>query len=159
VATVLAVAFAALYLAGRATSPQEATTYLDEQRPDVAARATEVTQLLTNFDADSIDEASERVDVIATGNFKRDYRSLTGGGLSTALERASASSTGEITNGPEVSFRSASEAIALVEVTQTTRSRLDPEGQTFDYLMKITLVDSDGTWKADRVDVISQRRV
>jgi hypothetical protein len=76
--------------------------------------------------------------------------------LGEAIERVSASSRGQILNGPEISFRSGSEALVIARVTQTTQNDENPEGNTFNYVIEITLIDTtDGGWKADRVELLS----
>ena len=75
-----------------------------------------------------------------------------------ALEKSTASSRGQILDGPDVFFESPSEATALLRVEQTTQSNDNPTGQTFTYVMQLSLVDTtDQGWKADRVEILSQQ--
>jgi hypothetical protein len=47
-----------------------------------------------------------------------------------------------------------------VSVTQTTQSRDNPTGRTFDYVWQITFVNvEEGGWKADRLEILSQSEV
>jgi hypothetical protein len=99
---------------------------------------------------------ADRMLEISTGNFRQDYEETFSAGLGEAIEEASASSRGQILNGPEISFRSGSEALAIARVTQTTQNDENPQGNTFNYVIEITLIDTtDGGWKADRVELLS----
>jgi hypothetical protein len=94
----------------------------------------------------------------ATGSFFDDYSKAMQQGLKSALERAKASSRGQILQGPDISFQSPSVAVALLRVNQTTQSSGNPGGQSVAYYLKITLVNTvDGGWKAEQVDVLSQQ--
>jgi len=153
----LAVTFGALYLLGLRATPAEVDDYMSGQSPAADRTASEVTTLLLNYDATNIDKVAERMIALSTGNFREDYERLVAGGLGSALKKVSASSRGQIIEGPDVAFRSPSEALALLRVTQTTQSNENPGGRTIEYVLKITLVDtSDGGWKADRVEVLSE---
>jgi hypothetical protein len=133
----------------------EVTTYLSSQEPRVERRAEEVLDLLVNYDSDTLEGVVEEMLGISTGNFRDQYEEIVSKGLNDALQEASASSEGEILQGPQVSFASASRALALASVEQTTRSGENPEGRTFTYLMRLTLVRSGGAWKADRIEILS----
>lgn len=157
VALSAALVFGTLYLAGD-TSLEDVGALLAEQSPDVEERAVRIANLLLNYDSTTLDSVAEDMLEISTGNFREQYEEVLsqGGGLGTALEEAAASSRGRILSGPDVYFRTASEAIAILQVTQTAQSSSNPGGQTIDYILKITLIDTaDGGWKADRVEVLS----
>ncbi|HYI46428.1 MAG TPA: hypothetical protein VE174_13305, partial [Actinomycetota bacterium] len=112
--------------------------------------------LLSNYDASNIDQVAERMLEISTGNFRTDYEETFAAGLGGALEEVEASTRGQIISGPDVSFRTASEAVAIARVTETVQNKEIPTGRTFEYLMEITLIDTvDGGWKADRVEILS----
>jgi len=149
--------FGTLYLTSE-TSPEAVGVFLSEERPQIEETARRVADLLVNYDSTNLEEVSAQMLELATGNFRDDYEQAlsSGPGLSAALEEANASSRGDIVDGPDVSFVSPSEAIALMTVTQVAQSRSNPGGQTFDYILKITLIDTaDGGWKADSVEVVS----
>lgn len=158
----LAAAFAALWLTKEGderTSAREVGSYLGAHIPQVEDRAAEVATLLLNYDSTNIEEVSDQILALATGDFRDDYEDIVGGGnLQEALEESASSSRGQILDGPDVYFRSASEAIALVEVSQIAQSQSNPAGSNIDYVMKMTLVATSEGWKADGVDVISQQR-
>jgi hypothetical protein len=152
-----AAVFAILYLRSE-PSAEDVGAFLSAERPIIEERSRKVADLLVNYDSTNLDEVSSQMLELATGNFREDYEQAlsSGPGLSAALEEASASSRGDILEGPDVSFRSPSEAIAIMTVTQVAQSNSNPGGQTFDYVLKITLIDTvDGGWKADAVEVIS----
>lgn len=155
-----AAVFGMLYLT-RDTSPQEVSALLAQERPEVEDTAAQVANLLLNYDSTNLEEVSRQMLDLATGNFREQYEEVLsqGGGLGAALEQASASSRGQIQQGPEVYFARASEAIAIMSVTQTAQSNSNPAGSTIDYVLKITLIDTaDGGWKADRVEVLSSQQ-
>ncbi|MGH2730219.1 MAG: hypothetical protein ACRDJI_06360 [Actinomycetota bacterium] len=154
-AVALAATFAALWLTERDTSPQDVTALLSSRSDAVESRVSEVLDLLTNYDATNLDEVAERMLEISTGDFREDYEESFAAGLGSALEEVSASSRGQVLDGPDVSFRTASEAIAVARVTQTVQNNANPTGRSIEYVMEITLIDTDSGWKADRVEVLS----
>lgn len=134
----------------------EVASYLDALAPAVTDRATEVMELLLNYDATTIDEVGDELLKISTGNFGDDYEDLVGGGnLEKALREAAASSRGQIVDGPDVYFRDPAEAVAIVTVTQTAQSKSNPTGITTEYVFRIILIDAGGEWKADDVKILS----
>jgi hypothetical protein len=162
VAVSLAAAFAAMWLTNEGddgATAREIGSYLATRIPQVEDRAAEIATLLLNYDSTNIEEVSQEILALATGDFRHDYEDIVGGGnLQKALEESASSSRGQILDGPDVYFRSPSEAIALVEVSQTAQSQSNPAGSNIDYVMKLTLVATPEGWKADGVDVISQQR-
>jgi hypothetical protein len=138
------------------TSAEDVGEFMNDQRPVAERRAIDVINLLMNYDSTNIDQIADRMLEISTGNFRQDYEETFSAGLGEAIEEASASSRGQILNGPEISFRSGSEALAIARVTQTTQNDENPQGNTFNYVIEITLIDTtDGGWKADRVELLS----
>ena len=155
-----AAVFGFLYLTSDVSSEDVGSVLADES-PEVRETARRVATLLLNYDSTNLEEVADQMLGIATGNFREQYEEVlsSGAGLGAALEEASASSRGSILKGPDVYFRSGSEAIALMNVTQTAQSNSNPGGSTIDYVLKITLIDTqDGGWKADRVEVISTQQ-
>lgn len=150
--------FAALWLqaAGDEVTPADVNRFLDAREPAVAERVTEVLELLLNYDATTIDDVSDRLLEISSGGFSEDYEELVGGeNLEKALREASASSRGQIVDGPHVYFRDASEAVSITTVSQTVQSRSNPAGTTTDYVFRIILIRADGEWVADDVEILS----
>lgn len=153
----------AFMLAGSGeVTPTQVGDYLEARSVEVSERSEAVIDLLLNYDAATINDVAERMLGVSTGNFRQQYEELivggAEGGLAEALEAAAASSRGQIIEGPDVSFTYASEAVAIARVTQTTQSSDLPGGRTIEYVLQLTLVDTtDGGWKADRVEVLSQR--
>lgn len=130
--------------------------YMDARAPAVTDRVTEVMDLLLNYDATTIEDVGDRLLDLSTGNFSDDYEDLVGGGnLKRALRQASASSRGQILDGPDVAFRDPAEAVSIVTVTQTAQSESNPTGVTTEYVFRITLVNAAGEWKADDVKILS----
>lgn len=157
VGTASGLIFGFLYLRSDVAA-EDVGDFLAAERAAAADTARSVADLLLNYDSTNLDEVAAQMLELSTGNFREQYEEVlsSGGGLGTALEEASASSRGQILEDPDVTFRTGSEAIALMRVTQTTQSNSNPEGRTFDYILKITLIDTtDGGWKADRVEILS----
>lgn len=153
----LAGSFALLWNNTRTVDAQDVGAYLTSQVGDVEGRARELVDLLMNYDATNLGDRAEQIRSMATGTFRDDYDELIQQGLGAALEEAAASSRGQIVSGPDVFFRSQSEAIALSRVSQTTQSQDNPEGQTFLYVLKITLVRTDEGWLAGDVEILSEQ--
>jgi lipopolysaccharide export LptBFGC system permease protein LptF len=157
-AVALATTFAVLWAQSRDTTADEVEAFLGAEEAVVADRATELIDLLMNYDSTNLEDVSAEVLTLSTGDFAEDYEDILAGGLSSALEQSTASSRGQILDGPDVFFESPSEATALLRVEQTTQSNDNPGGQSFTYVMQLSLVDttSEG-WKADRVEILSQQ--
>ena len=158
VAVALAGTFAILWVGASKTSADEVGKYLSSQSPDVEKVATGVGTLLLNYSSTNIDEVGKKMLALATGNFADQYQKIvtSGNGLGSALQKSSASSRGQILQGPDVSFVSAGEAVALMRVTQTVQSSALPGGRTVSYFLKVSLVATPSGWKADNVEVLSQ---
>ncbi|MQB00557.1 MAG: hypothetical protein GEU78_09740 [Actinobacteria bacterium] len=142
---------------GRDQGPTAAdvTGYLKRESPGVEQRSEEVLDLLVNYDAETLEGVIDDMLAISTGNFREQYEEIVTRGLNDAISEASASSEGKILQGPQVTFASASRAVSLASVEQTTRSGENPEGRTFTYLVRLTLVRSGDEWKADRIEILS----
>lgn len=158
VAVALAATFGFLWLQAVDTSPEEVATFLSEATPEVHSVATEVATLLINYDSTNLDERADEIVPLSVGRFRQQYEDLVSQGLGQALEDTAASSRGQILQGPDVSFASPSEAIAILETTQTTQSNENPGGRTFNYVMRLTLIDTpEGGWKVNLFEVLSQQ--
>jgi hypothetical protein len=157
-AVALATTFAVLWAQSRDTTADEVAAFLGAEKSVVADRATELIGLLMNYDSTNLEEVSDEVLELSTGDFAEDYEDILSGGLGSALEKSTASSRGQILDGPDVFFESPSEATALLRVEQTTQSNDNPAGQSFTYVMQLSLVDTTTEgWKADRVEILSQQ--
>ena len=137
------------------TEPSEVGAFLAEEQPAVEDRVVEVVNLLTNYDATNIDQIVERMLEITTGSFRKDYEDTFEQGFGDAIKKASTSARGRILTGPDISFRSPDEAVAVLRVEQTIQNNRIPEGRSYVDVMQITLINtSDGGWKADRVEIL-----
>lgn len=156
-AVALAATFAALWFKERDPSSQDVSALLSSRSDEVESRVTEVLDLLVNYDSTNLDEVADRMLEISTGDFREDYEESFAAGLGSALEEVSASSRGQILDGPDVSFRRATEAVTVTRFTQFVQNNKDPTGRSIEYIMEITLIDTEEGWKADRVEVLSQK--
>jgi hypothetical protein len=155
VALIAASTFFVLFLQ---QSDTDIGTFVSREEPVVQKRSTEIIDLFLNYDATNIDQTSKRLLGLATGSFKKDYQDAISQGLGGALQKAAASSRGQILSGPDVSFKSASEAVAIARVSQTTQNNANPTGASYLMVLQLTLIDTvDAGWKADRVEILSQR--
>jgi hypothetical protein len=152
----IAVTFFVLWLQTADPQAEDVRDFLAAETPAVEQRAIDVTNLLLTYDSTNLEDVTEKMLAISTGNFKQQYEDLINvQGLGPALEHAKASSRGQILTGPDVTFSGPAEAVAILNVTQTTQNKENPTGQTVNYVIRITLVDtSDGGWKADSVDLL-----
>jgi hypothetical protein len=152
----LAATFFVLWLQTADPQAEDVKDFLATEKPDVEQRAIEVTNLLLTYDSTNLEEVTDKMLAISTGNFKQQYEDLIRvQGLGDALDEAKASSRGQILTGPDVSFTGPAEATAILNVTQTTQNKENPTGQTVNYVIRITLIDTaDGGWKADSVDLL-----
>ena len=156
-AVALAATFAVMWVRSSETTPSDVAKFLGDERTGVQDRSTKLVNLLMNYDSTTLDDVSAEVLELSTGDFASDYEDTLARGLGAALEKSTASSRGQILDGPDVFFESPSEATAILRVEQTTQSNDNPTGQTFTYVMQLSFVDttSEG-WKADRVEILSQ---
>lgn len=156
IALALAGTFVFLWLQSVDTSPEDVAAYLSQEAPDVADTASQVATLLLNYDSTNIEQRRSEIVPLTVGRFRQQYEELLSQGLGAALEDTSASSRGEIVQGPDVSFASSSEAVAILSTTQTTQSSENPAGRTFEYVLRLTLIDTpDGGWKVNLFEVLS----
>jgi hypothetical protein len=160
IALALAGTFGVLWLQAVDTDPEEVGTYLADASPEVADTASEVATLLLNYDSTNIEQRRSEIVPLTVGRFRQQYEDLLSQGLGAALEDTSATSRGEIQQGPDVSFASPSEAIAIMSTTQTTQSSQNPSGRTFNYVLRLTLIDTpEGGWKVNLFEVLSQQEL
>ena len=154
----LATTFGVLWAQSRDTTADEVASFLGAEKSGVEDISTKLVTLLMNYDSTNLEDVSAEVLTLSTGDFAEDYEDTLARGLGAALEESTASSRGQILDGPDVFFESPSEATALLRIEQTTQSNDNPTGQTFTYVMQLSLVDttSEG-WKADRVEILSQQ--
>ena len=158
VSLALAGTFVFLWLQSVDTSTQEVSTFLSEEAPAVADTATEVATLLINYDSTNIEERRQQVIPLTIGRFREQYEDLLAQGLGAALEETAASSRGQILQGPDVSFVSASEATAILQTTQTVQSNDNVGGRTFSYVMQLTLIRTpESDWKVNLFKILSQQ--
>ena len=150
-AIVAAGLFFGLWLTARTTSSAEIDETLANEAPEVREVATEIVELLVNLDADKLEATSERVLELSTGNFRSDYESLLPG-LGPAFEEAGAKATGEIVEGPDITFAASDEAIAIAKVAQTII--VDDTERSVGFTVRLTMVMQSEEWRADRFELL-----
>lgn len=152
-AIVAAGLFCGLWLTSRTASVDEIDKTLANEAPEVREVAAEIVELLVNVDATKLDATSERVLELSTGNFRSDYESLLPS-LGPAFEEAGAEATGDIVEGPDVTFSASDEAFAIAKVAQTTK--VDDTERTVGFTVRITMVQEGEEWKADRFELLGE---
>ena len=157
IALAVAGAMAALWLDERATDPSEVTAFLRDGAPDAGSTATKVLTSIVNYDPDTVEENQDELLGLATGAFRADYEDLLSGGLGAALEETETRSEGEIVDGPEVAFTSATRGTAVARLVQDISSLTESGDRRVLLVMRLGLVLEDGTWKADRLEILSQQ--
>jgi hypothetical protein len=157
VALAVSVGFAALWSEERGTDPSEVTAYLVEQEPDAQRTATKVLESIVNYDPESVEENKDALLRLATGEFRDDYEDLLSGGLGEALESTGTRSEGEIVDGPDVGFTSATRSTAVARLVQDITSEAETEDRRVLLVMRLGLVLEDDIWKADKLEILSQQ--
>ena len=152
-ALVAAVLFAGLWLMSRSTSPDDIDRALAQEAPKAHDTAEEIIELLVNLDAESADVGGERILELSTGDFRDDYEELLPG-LGPAFEETGAKATGEIVDGPDITFSASDEATAVAKVAQTTT--VDGAERTVGFTVRLALVGHDDTWKADGFEPLGE---
>ena len=146
-----------LYSESSKTDPEEVARYLRERSGTVSDAATEVIGALMTYDAGSVEDQRDTLDDLTTGEFATQYEELLGGGLDDVLADTGANSEGEIVSGPDISFTSATKAVSLARVVQEVSSNQNPTGRTIFYVMRITFTETNDTWLAERLEILSQQ--
>jgi hypothetical protein len=157
VALALAGAMTALWIDERETEPEEVTSSLLDEKPEAERTASRVLESVVNYDPESVDENKDELLGLAAGEFRDDYEDLLSGGLGEALEETETRSEGEIVNGPDVGFTSATRATAVARVVQDITSLTASGDRRVLLVMRLGLVKEDGTWKADKLEILSQQ--
>ena len=158
VALGLAGAFAALWLKSKDTEPVDVSALLAKDSPAAQAAATQVIEALLDYDSASLDEQQEALLALTTGTFREQYEELIAGELEAVLEETSASSSGEIADGPDIAFETVDRASAIARVVQEVTARGSGTRNVF-YVMRLTLIRSGGEWKADTLQILSQQSI
>jgi hypothetical protein len=155
IALAAAGAFAFLWVRDSETDSNDVDAYLSSEAAQVEDTATRVVSLLSNYDATNIDAVVDEMLTITTGSFRKDYSETFEAGFGDAIKEASTSARGEILSGPDISFRSGEEAVAVVRVSQTIQNDRNPAGRNYVDVMQLTLIKTSGNdWKADRVEIL-----
>ena len=155
--SVTAGTFAFLWLRGGG-GPEAVNEFIAETSPAAEDTARRVVDILMNYDSTNLEDRRQEMLELSTGKFRDEYDEFTEQ-LGAALEETKASSRGQLIGDPNIAFRSPSQAIAIMRATQTTQSSENPEGQTLEYVLEVTLLDtSEEGWKADSVEILSETR-
>jgi Mce-associated membrane protein len=152
VMTALAATFLAMLL-GEGDS-EDVRAYLDKERPVVENTARSAVDILINYDTASIEERRDEMLAISTGGFREDYSEFTDT-LRPLLEEAAASSRGSILEEPRITFTSPEQADAIVRTEQIAQTRENPSGRTVEYILRLGLIDTQGGWKVDNIEILS----
>ena len=152
--TALATTFFTLWLLNSDVEPKDVQSYLDEQRPEIEERARTAIDILINYDSTNIDERRTEMLSVSTGSFRDDYEEFTQS-LGDVLEEAGASSSGAILDEPRISYTSPDEADVVVRTEQIAQTQENPTGRKIEYIMRLGLIDTQGGWKVDNIEILS----
>ncbi|MCU1371582.1 MAG: hypothetical protein JWO77_2776 [Ilumatobacteraceae bacterium] len=109
---------------------------------------------LTNFDGATIDRDFDRITAQATGDFRSQADQFFSSDVRKQLKTAQASSRGEIRSA-YVQTVDGDRGTVFVVVDQTIANNASPEPQADTLRMELGLVQRDGTWKVERVSVLT----
>lgn len=162
VALAVAVAMTFLWIRDRDASPSEIDTRLRTSVSAVSERATTLTQLLMDYTPGTLQERSDQLLAISTGEFRDQYETLLKGGLDTALTKANTKAKAKIVDGPDVSFTASDEAQAVLRVIQTAKKKGALIPRRLYYVLRFTLQNLSPSpdtpdWRASRLDILSQQ--
>lgn len=152
--TVLVGVAGVLWIQARDTEPSEVTEYLSTHDEAVARVAQRVLDAVITYAPGTLEDQASSLAELATGGFLEDYEDLLESGLGEAVEATRASSDGRIASGPDVAFVSADRATAVARVVQEVKTASSE--RTIFSVMQIGLVLTGDTWKADRLEILSQ---
>jgi Mce-associated membrane protein len=158
VMTALAAVFFAMWLGGSDVEPEDVATYLDEQRPEIEERARTAVDILINYDATEIEAQRQEMLEVSTGSFRDDYEEFTEG-FGDILQETGASSTGAILDEPRISFTSPDQADVIVRTEQIAQTEENPSGRKIEYIMRLGLIDTQGGWKVDNIEILSDELI
>jgi hypothetical protein len=109
---------------------------------------------LTNFDGATIDRDFDRITARATGDFRSQADQFFSSDVRSQLKKAQASSRGEVRSA-YVQTVDGDRGTVFVVVDQTIANNASPQPQADTLRMELGLVRRDGTWKVERVSVLT----
>jgi len=109
---------------------------------------------LTNFDGATIDRDFDRITAQAAGEFRTQADQFFSSEVRTQLKEAQASSRGEVRSA-FVQTVDGDRGTVFVVVDQTIANNASPQPQADTLRMELGLVQRDGTWKVERVSVLT----
>jgi hypothetical protein len=161
VALAVAIAFGLLWASERGVDPKEVTDVLQEQVEPVSERSVTLVELLMDYEVGTVEERSDQLLALSTGEFRDQYETLLSGGLGKALSKAETTARARIVDGPDVSFTSSTEADAVMRVIQTAKKKGALIPRRIFYVVRFHMqnVSPDDTpdWRAARLDILSQQ--
>jgi hypothetical protein len=162
VALAVAVAMTFLWIRDRDTSAADMDAQLRTGVGPVSERATTLTELLMDYNPGTLQQRSDQLLAISTGEFRDQYETLLKGGLGNALTKANTTAKAKVVDGPDVSFTSSREAQAILRVIQTAKKKGALVPRRIFYVLRFTLLNTSTNpdspdWRASRLDILSQQ--
>jgi Mce-associated membrane protein len=108
----------------------------------------------THFDGATIDRDFDRITARATGDFRSQADQFFSSDVRSQLKKAQASSRGEVRSA-YVQTVDGDRGTVFVVVDQTIANKASPQPQADTLRMELGLVQRDGTWKVERVSVLT----
>jgi hypothetical protein len=109
---------------------------------------------LTNFDGATIDRDFDRITAQSTGDFRSQADQFFSSDVRSQLKKAQASSRGEVRSA-YVQTVDGDRGTVFVVVDQTIANNASPQPQADTLRMELGLVQREGTWKVERVSVLT----
>ncbi len=109
---------------------------------------------LTNFDGSTIDRDFDRITARSTGDFRSQADQFFSSDVRSQLKKAQASSRGEVRSA-FVQTVEGDRGTVFVVVDQTIANNASPQPQADTLRMELGLIRRDGTWKVERVSVLT----
>jgi type IV secretory pathway component VirB8 len=161
-AVAVAAAMGFLWVRDRGASPAEIDSSLARNIPSIAERAQTLTKLLMDYTPRTLQQRSDQLLALSTGDFRDQYEKLLQGGLDTALTKAHTTAKARIVDGPDVSFTSSAEAQAVLRIIQTTKKKGALIARHIYYVLRFTMQNESTDaaltdWRASKFEILSQQ--
>lgn len=126
----------------------------DGQAAQVLRSARAFSEDLTNFDGATIDRDFDAITDRATGEFRSQADQFFSSEVRSQLKKAQASSRGEVRSA-YVQTVDGDRGTVFVVVDQTIANNASPQPQADTLRMELGLIRKGGTWKVERVSVLT----
>lgn len=124
-------------------------------RAQVLQTSSRLVELVTTYDAATLEGQRQAVFSLAIGKAKSNYDAVTGGGLLSVLQTQQATSKGKVDRASvETIGDDSATTLVLVTVTVTNKDLKTPRAQQ--NLIELSLVRTSSGWKVDDLTILGQ---